>query len=93
MTVTETKYVCDICKTEVSESKDLLSVVLPYETYIDTTISLVSWKPSGRYANHEIEVCQKCAAKISNKLEDLVLIEDIPYHGWKITTGNTEGEA
>lgn len=92
MTVTETKYVCDICKAEVSESKDLLSVVLPYETYIDTTISLVSWKPSGRYANHEIEACQKCAAKISNKLEDLVLIEDIPYHGLTITTGNAERE-
>lgn len=74
---------CDICK---KESDELFEVNLPYEKYIDTTVSLISYTPSGKIGGvYPLEICPECAMKIYNKIKEVVLIEDIPWVGFKVT--------
>lgn len=89
MRVTKEILTCDICK---SETDELLKVILPYETYIDTTVSLISYKPSGEYRAMPLEVCSECAKRITGKISEIVTIEDIPYMGVKITDKEKESD-
>ena len=90
MRVTKEILTCDICK---SETDELLRVILPYEAYIDTSVAtLVSYKPSGEYRTMPLEVCQKCAKRITDKISEVVTIELIPYMGVEITDKEKESD-